>query len=347
MATLEIGRADSDADVGSGAKLGKKCYEYRKGISCCCCFFLIVLIIILPMSFDVIEPTQYALLKNSFTGVVDLSTVYGMGRHFVGPAQYFIKFPSNYVTLAYGNSTACETCDHVWNEIRARSGAAETGESSGGQPVTLSISFQYKLKRDKITALYQTFGEAYEESFLRFAQQEVTSISQQFTPSQFWIDRRVVERAFLTAVNGSLLAQGIKVADVPTLQLRGVSFQSTYEQVINGSTHTTHSPLTPLPLLTATSSSLRLCTYEQTITNIQLQDQLRFTKGFQMEVTRVNKQVSESRQQQQQQQQHTTLSFDPSRLSHPFSISRHTLSFFVFLFTRSTSCSPRPMRRSS
>ena len=77
MATLEIGRADSDADVGSGAKLGKLCYEYRKGISCCCCFFLIVLIIILPMSFDVIEPTQYALLKNSFTGVVDLSTVYG------------------------------------------------------------------------------------------------------------------------------------------------------------------------------------------------------------------------------------------------------------------------------
>ena len=291
MATLEIGRADSDADVGSGAKLGKLCYEYRKGISCCCCFFLIVLIIILPMSFDVIEPTQYALLKNSFTGVVDLSTVYGMGRHFVGPAQYFIKFPSNYVTLAYGNSTACETCDHVWNEIRARSGAAETGESSGGQPVTLSISFQYQLKKDKITALYQTFGEAYEESFLRFAQQEVTSISQQFTPSQFWIDRRVVERAFLTAVNGSLLAQGIKVADVPTLQLRGVSFQSTYEQVINGSTHTTHSPLTPLPLLTTTSSSLRLCTYVQTITNIQLQDQLRFTKGFQMEVTRVNKQV--------------------------------------------------------
>ena len=261
MATLEIGRADSDADVGSGAKLGKLCYEYRKGISCCCCFFLIVLIIILPMSFDVIEPTQYALLKNSFTGVVDLSTVYGMGRHFVGPAQYFIKFPSNYVTLAYGNSTACETCDHVWNEIRARSGAAETGESSGGQPVTLSISFQYKLKRDKITALYQTFGEAYEESFLRFAQQEVTSISQQFTPSQFWIDRRVVERAFLTAVNGSLLAQGIKVADVPTLQLRGVSFQSTYEQVINGSTHTTHShhshhsPYSPPP-----PPPLRLCT---------------------------------------------------------------------------------------
>ena len=129
---------------------------------------------------------------------------------------------------------------------RARSGAAETGESSGGQPVTLSISFQYKLKRDKITALYQTFGEAYEESFLRFAQ-EVDVDLQQFTPSQFWIDRRVVERAFLTAVNGSLLAQGIKVADVPTLQLRGVSFQSTYEQVINGSTHTTHSPLTTPP----------------------------------------------------------------------------------------------------
>merc|ERR1712159_471891 len=91
---------------------------------------------------------------------------------------------------------------------------------------------------------------------MRFAQQAITNVAQQFTPRQFWMERRLVERAMFVSVNRTLVEQGFAICK--SLQLRAIGFQSSYEQ---------------------------------TITNIQLQEQLKVTKSYQLEVTRVLKQV--------------------------------------------------------
>jgi len=240
-------------DVDSDGPAGH-CYRNRKPYSICCSILLLVGIILLSSSWDQIKPTQYGLLRNGVTGTVDMANVYTAGRYFTGFTQRFILFPANYMTASYGNNSLDEQ-----REIRARTGAdtgADSGASSGGQPVGLSISFQYQFAEQNIPQVYQTFGTQWETPYMRFAQQAITNVAQQFTPRAFWMQRRNVEAAMRDAVNLTLQEQGF--AFVRELQLRAVSFQTSYEQ---------------------------------TITDIQLQEQLRVTKSYQLEVTRVTKQV--------------------------------------------------------
>lgn len=232
--------------------LGECCYEYRKVWGCCCCFLPSLIVTIISMSFDTITPTEYGLLKNTMTGEVNFDTVYVNGRHMVGPLQRFLRFPAERKTLSYGNQSRDSQI-----AIPARTGAdSGSGASSGGQPVSLSVSFQYRLIRERIPDLFQTFGEMWESNYLRFCQQAITNVAQQKTPRMFWENRHEIELALHAAVNATLIAQGF--ATVPALQLRSVGFQRSYEN---------------------------------TITNIQLQDQLRVTKSYQLEVTRVLKDV--------------------------------------------------------
>jgi len=234
------------------ASLGAHCRRNWQPYGICSAIGTLIGIILISQSFDTLEPTEYGLLRNGITGVVDMSTVYSSGRYCVGPFQRFIHFPRNYLTLSFGNRSGDDQA-----QIRARTGADTTEvTSTGGQPVGLSISFQYQLRRERVVNVYQLFGENWEGPYLRFAQQALTNVAQTFTPRAFWTQRRHVEAAMLRAVNATLVAQGH--AFVRELQLRAVSFQSSYEQ---------------------------------TITDIQLQEQLRVTKSYQLEVTRVVKEV--------------------------------------------------------
>ena len=138
----------------------------------------------------------------------------------------------------------------------ARTGPDPDDKESGGQPVTFSVSFQYKLQKHTVPAVYQTFGAAWEASYMRFAQQAITNVAQRFTPKEFWNSRKEIERAMLLQVNQSIYKQGFAI--VPALQLLKVDFKSNYEE---------------------------------TITNIQLQEQLKVTKNYALDVTRVLKEV--------------------------------------------------------
>lgn len=241
-------------DSSLGANLGDHCYNNKCKYGTCCGIGLLILIIIISISWDVLEPTEMGLLQNTITREVNLDTVYGNGRYFVGPAARFLKFPSNLITVSYGNNSHDEQ-----RAIAARTGGDEgaaSGEGGGGQPLSLSISFQYQLTKPWLADMYRLFGTQWESSYMRFAQQAITNEAQSFTPRQFWTSRRLVERAMHYAVNKTLVEQGF--AHCQSLQLRAIGFQSSYEQ---------------------------------TITNIQLQEQLKVTKTYQLDVTKVLKEV--------------------------------------------------------
>ena len=210
-----------------------------------------VFILLFAMSWDTLEPTEYGLVQNGFTGAVDLrpSSVYEGGRYFIWLRHYFLVFPRNLRNLDFDTGGRRPS-------IPARTGPDPDDRESGGQPVMLSVAFQYRLIKDKVPTVYQMYGMAWEESFLRFAQQAITNVAQQFTPKQFWNDRRAVERAMHERVNETIFDEGYAVTE--HLQLLKVDFKSNYEQ---------------------------------TITNIQLQEQLKVTKNYALDVTRVLKEV--------------------------------------------------------
>jgi len=235
-----------------GEAFGEHCYEYRKGYSTCCGVGALILVIILSLSWDTVAPTELGLLQNTITGSVDLFNVYGAGRYFVGPSAKFIHFPAQQKILSYGNNSRDRQ-----RPIAARTGASGSGDTdSGGQPLSLSVAFTYQLDEVRLPMVYATYGLNYEISYLRFAQEALTDIAQRFTPSEFWKNRRGIEIEMEKAVNQTISDVGF--AHVKSLNLKSVGFQASYET---------------------------------TITNIQLQEQLKVTKSFQLEVTRVLKEV--------------------------------------------------------
>jgi len=223
----------------------------RRRSVCCGLSSFFVFIVLFAMSWDTLEPTDYGLVQNGFTGAVDLraGSVYEGGRYFVWLRHYFLVFPKNLRSLEFD-------FDGQRPPIAARTGPDPDDRESGGQPVTFAIAFQYKLQKDKVPIVYQMYGMAWEPSYMRFAQQAITNVAQQFTPKQFWNNRREVELAMHTAVNSTLFTNGH--AQAIGLQLLKVDFKSNYEQ---------------------------------TITNIQLQEQLKVTKNYALDVTRVLKEV--------------------------------------------------------
>ena len=205
-----------------------------------------IFIILFAMSWDTLEPTEYGLVQNGFTGYVDLrpEAVYTGGRYFVWLRHFFLVFPRNRRNLDFDFGGRRPP-------IPARTGPDPDDKESGGQPVTFSVSFQYQLQQHTVPIVYQTYGLAWEDSYMRFAQQAITNVAQSFTPKQFWNDRRGIELAMLDRVNRTIYDQGYAV--VRNLQLLAVTFKPNYEE---------------------------------TITNIQLQEQLKVTKSYTLEVTR-------------------------------------------------------------
>jgi len=242
--TITVDGIAVGGDAGARRRrVPSECSEEQKKVAVGCGgFVLFWLVIFLSTCWGMIQPTEFGLKKSSISGVVDLDNVYGSGRKFIGWGNEFILFPSRLNTL------------HII--VNARTGPGED-DNSGGQPVTLDVSFQYRFDKETVPDVYRSFGLNWETSYQRFAAQAVTNAAQQFTPFAFWQVRASVEAAMKAAVATTLAADGLAV--VVNLQLVAVSFQSSYEK---------------------------------TITNIQLQEQLRVTRQFQLEVTAVEQEIA-------------------------------------------------------
>jgi len=245
----------NDCDIGSTVQ--------RKPVACCSLATFLVSILLFALSWDTLEPTEFGLVANSLTGRVDLDpkNVYEGGRHFIWLAHHFLVFPKNRVTIEFSDQRQDRAGFFQRPPLSLRTGANQEDGSagddeSGGQPLDLSISFQYTLIKELIPDFYKKFGEVYEDSFARYAQDALFTVATSKTPREFWEDRGAVERQMHAAVNHSIRLNGF--ANVPQLQLLRVGF---------------------------------LRKYEETITNIQLQEQLKVTKTYQLEVTRVLKET--------------------------------------------------------
>lgn len=84
------------------------------------------------------------------------------GRHFIWLRHYFLAFPRNLCNLDFADGG-------FRNAIPARTGPDPDDKESGGQPVTLSVAFQYRLMKRAVPRVYQTFGMAWESSYMRRA----------------------------------------------------------------------------------------------------------------------------------------------------------------------------------
>lgn len=79
----------------------------RRRCYCCGMGGFLVFVLLFALSWDTLEPTEYGLVQNGFTGYVDLrpSSVYQGGRYFV----WLVRHPTVTWNGASTHNTACVT----------------------------------------------------------------------------------------------------------------------------------------------------------------------------------------------------------------------------------------------
>jgi len=239
---------DRDRDEGCCCK----CYnQNRLCVWVCVGILTLIIIILIALSFDDVSPTQYGLFQNGWSQVVDTTQVYNSGVYFVWLGNYFIRFPAYRVSIEFSASPS-----HDVAPVPARTGRDENDPDSGGQPVTLSFSFQYQFEKNDVAYVYKEFGEQYEARFILFARMAVSDVAQEYTPDKFWTDRAGVAKRMEERIRHRLRQDGH--CEVMNFQLLQVDFPDKYEAMI---------------------------------TEIQLQEQLKLTSEYQQQVTDVMKNI--------------------------------------------------------
>lgn len=192
------------------------------GGSACCCAFLFM-----SMFVASVNPLEWGVLRDKIQGTLVGEPVHG-GIHFVAPWKGFITFPSTLVTLEFSKNYRAAT-----TQVTTRTGADPNDPDSGGQPIGISCAVQYRLVKDKLKEIYLDFNgySMAKAQYVRRAWNTVSVTAQEFTPQDFWTERRKISARMLEQINATLFHIG---AEAAAFEITSVDFASSFETSITG-----------------------------------------------------------------------------------------------------------------
>lgn len=136
------------------------------------------LFVLLLMSLGALEPLQYGLTVNWVTRQVDQKTLYKGGRHFIGPWNSFVAFPSTQVTVLFAEG------DGGYGPLVTR--------TKDGLSLTLQLAFQYQVDEQKLGELYSMANMQYEPLFVRNARDVLLKAAADYEAFQYWQEREKI-----------------------------------------------------------------------------------------------------------------------------------------------------------
>lgn len=175
-----------------------------------------VILYIFVSCFSFIEQNQYGLMYNWVTKAVGTQVYHG-GTHMVGFWNKFIIFPATVQTIEFSDRVQLSS-----------SGMLHT-RTKEGLGLHLSISFQYKLDKDRLPQLYALTNMRYEGLFTRIARDQLLEAASEYEGPQYWLRRHDIGAHMRTLVDHQLQAVG---ASVWGLQLLTIDLPDTYEHAI-------------------------------------------------------------------------------------------------------------------
>jgi hypothetical protein len=109
---------------------------------------------------------------------------YTAGRYWIGPFNYFIKFPAILTTIQFSDAKfQSDLALGGERELRSR--------TEDGLDVFIEISFQYQLQTATLYDLYTNLGgyPDYHNTFVRLAIDRLTEAATLFTANEFFVER--------------------------------------------------------------------------------------------------------------------------------------------------------------
>jgi len=180
---------------------------------CCCC--IIIPLILICCSFQGVSATDYGLLHNSITGVVDLQTTYQGVRGFIGFWNGYLIYPGTILTLEWLDgkpSGGSQTRDMKPMDAR----------TADGLNVQLGVVVQYRVVKDFVTDIYENYKQDYEAFFSSMMRSSIQSLISQYQSTQLYQKRPEISDGLLEAchkvcrdqLKGFLTCWGIQLRDV-------------------------------------------------------------------------------------------------------------------------------------
>lgn len=136
-------------------------------------FFVISVIIIVTcvtMSFWYVPYYNYALRRNTYHGVA-LNDLYEEGRYFLTLDNSLIYFPSTYNEITFNSKTFAEN----------------------GLEFDCYVTFYYKLPKDNVGKIYDSYSTAYETRVVNNAKQIAKNVASTFSVDDFLTNRTYIE----------------------------------------------------------------------------------------------------------------------------------------------------------
>jgi regulator of protease activity HflC (stomatin/prohibitin superfamily) len=180
-----------------------------------CFIVLIVSVGLFGGSFKTIDPLHAGLRKNTISNAID-PQVYISGRYFLGLTYDFVTYPT--------------TLQNVNFDTGSPDYGAVSVATAGSSTVTLSVSFQYRLRIVELQDLYFKYGEdAYHAQIITQAVEAVKAVAQTYTITDYFEKRQVIGEAMHVECNSELWDD---YAVVEHFQLRMVTPPSATETEI-------------------------------------------------------------------------------------------------------------------
>ena len=203
--------------INSSSIISKELMKYICSFCCCCSCCISFLLII--FGFASLEATEYG-LNYSWISKNISPNVKENGLYFIGIGHSFIKFPKTVQTIEFSKQKTANK-----GPIQSR--------TSDGLEVTLEISFQYILTKDKIYELYNKYGSNYNYIFQNIAVHTLTEEATKYTAYNFFMDRGKIKDDFQYELNETF--ERLCYSTIVFLQLRSVDLPSLFEESIKES----------------------------------------------------------------------------------------------------------------
>ena len=173
-------------------------------------FFCIIFYFLLCTRF--IEPLNYGLIYNRVTKKIS-NKVYENGIYMLSPFEIFLIYPANLVTIEFS--------DKINSPLNTR--------TAEGLSLTLSVSFQYKLMKDKIHKLYNLANVNFNSVFERISRDVILKVGGMFNANDYWKNRYKISEKMLNELNKEL---NKAYASCENLQFLNIELPESFENSI-------------------------------------------------------------------------------------------------------------------
>lgn len=186
----------------------------------------VILLLTLLLGVANVEVTEYGLNYSLLTRRAEPKT-YGAGRYWIGPLNFFIKYPSTVTTIQFSDTVLQQ--DLMFNiagdkELRSR--------TKDGLDVQIELSFQYQIMPDRIYDLFLKLGGwyPYHQTFVRLAIDGLTECATQFSATEFFTERTKIGQVMEERLRKE--SEKVLYATIFSFQLRSVGLPKEFEEAI-------------------------------------------------------------------------------------------------------------------